>query len=359
MKCKKLIALGLSAVTALSLSVPAFAENTIITGTYSEIKIDVTIPGTGEATINPYNMPVKAMYKPATGEAEAIGTLTTAGKIATQPLIGYSTCEVALDVGATVTGTAKGDLMLASKDITGVKTKSAVIYLECKQDNTLTVAEVSSDAADKPISGIKGTNAVSAFNAWPATTYSFADGADNGGKLLVGAVAKTGTKLCTLAAGADTVKADGTAGTDGVLDPQAGGFMLARLGGDVVQNPTTAWTARDGVVVNVAFTFTPAEPKEGGEISLSEDSIAANPTVTVLAPEGVTFSGNETYAWEIVTADGSGVGLLNGSSSTASILDSDGATTNLVAAKEFTVKCTVTDGGIKYVSTSEALQLTA
>ena len=69
MKSKKLIAMGLAVVMTLALCVPALAEDTVITGMYKEIQIDVDIPTVGTAVINPYGMPVKAMYK-ATPEAE-------------------------------------------------------------------------------------------------------------------------------------------------------------------------------------------------------------------------------------------------------------------------------------------------
>lgn len=357
MKSKKLIALGLAVVTTAALAAPAFAADTVINGMYKQIKIDVEIPTVGKAVINPYNMPVKAEYVDIADDnkVKELSALTTAGKIATQPLIGISTCEVALDVGATVTGTPKGDLMLAAKDLTGLKTKSAVVYLECKQDMTLVVGDVAATdpavAADKAISGIKGAKAVDAFNAWPASTYNFNTDAAaekaNSDKVLVGTTAKNKAKLCTLAAALP----DAT--DNNKLKPQQGSFLLARLGGDVVQNPTEAWTTQDGVSVNVAFTFTPAEPKEGGTIELNAGANLATCTVKVNAPEGVTFGATGvTYDWKVVDIDSNASTITAGTAGTATIAAATGS--SLTASKKCTVTCTVTDvTGIKYVSEDE------
>lgn len=58
MKSKKLLSLGLSLVMSLSLAVPAFAaannsNTTEISGTYKDVVIDVDVPATGAAFINP------------------------------------------------------------------------------------------------------------------------------------------------------------------------------------------------------------------------------------------------------------------------------------------------------------------
>lgn len=358
MKSKKLIAMGLAVVMTLALCVPAFAEDTVITGMYKEIKIDVEIPNTGSAVINPYNMPVKAMYQPATGDPEEVGALTTAGKIATQPLIGVSTCEVALDVGATVTGTPKGNLILANKDISALKTNSAVVYLECKQDTTLDktkLATAGSEATEKPISGIVGADAVTAFNAWESSTYNFgtdaAAAAANSDKVLVSESGATKLGLCTLAAAKDNA---------GTMEPQAGSFLLARLGGDVVQSPLDAWTAADGVVVNVAFTFTPAAPKEGKAFSTNGtgDAVAAGAPVKITAalPDDVTAVGTVTYKWELV--EGGTAKIVSVKSGTegqaqATFLGTANDGTDIVAGN-FKAKCTVSDDtGIQYVTVQE------
>lgn len=356
MKSKKLIAMGLSVVMTAALAVPAFAEDTVITGMYEEIKIDVEIPNTGTAVINPYNMPVKAVYVPESGDPEELGALTTAGKIATQPLIGVSTCEVALDVGATVTGTPKGDLMLANKDVSALKTKSAVVYLECKQDTTLDktkLATAGSEATQKPISGIIGADAVTAFNGWASSAYNFGTDdtakAANADKVLVSEAGSTKLGLCTLAAAKDNA---------GTMEPQAGSFLLARLGGDVVQSPTEAWTSKDGVVVNVAFTFTPAAPKAGK--ALTKTAVAAGAAVTLKAdlPDGVTAVGTATYKWEIVESGTAKVGSIKTGDDvkqTANFYGLDAAQTGSdIVTGKFKVRCTVSDDtGIKYVTEEE------
>lgn len=344
MKCKKLIATGLAGVMTLALAAPSFAADTVITGKVEEIEIAVEIPGKTTAVINPYEMPIQALAPQTTGDPKKMGALTTAGKIATQPLIGVSTCEVALDVGATVTGVPQGDLMLSNRDISTLRTKSAVVYLECKQDTTIATADALATAAD-PISGVAGAKAVAAFNAWPKSSYNFATddvaAKANADKVLVTEAGSTKLGLCTIAAAKDTLDATGSAGTDGELDPQPGGFFLARLGGDVVQNPTDPWVAADGVIVNVSFTFTPAAPKEGGTISISGAVADSNVKVKAVKPDGTDFTADATYEWTI-TDPGTTTAT---SVSTSGALQSAGT----LATGTIKIKCTVTDGGVKYI----------
>ena len=349
MKSKKLIAMGLAVVMTAALAVPALAANTVITGMYQEIQIDVDVSPVGTAVINPYGMPVKAMYK-ATPEAEpvAVDTLKTAGKIATQPLVAVNKCDVTLDVGATVSGTVKGSLMLASKDVSTLKTKSAVVYLECKQDTTLDNTNLSSTDADQPIEGVKGADLVAAFNDWDATSYDFGTDAVNAGKILVGTTAKTKANLCTMAA------AEESATPGDPMEPQKGSFMLFRLGGDVVQAPTDAWTAKDGVVVNVAFTFTPAAPREGGAITGTAAVAASKLVATVAAPAGVTFSANARYVWAVVEDNGTAIDTATDNGDGTCDFTSSGT----LAAGTVKVTCTVTDMGIQYVTPATELTVT-
>ncbi len=354
MKCKRLISMGLATVMAMALGVPALAANTVITGTYQEIKIDVAIPTTGTAVINPYNMPVKAM-----SGTDEVGALTTAGKIATQPLIGISTCEVALDVGATVVGAPKGNMMLASEDISEETTNSAVIYLECKQDRTLYASDVTTNTTLKPISGIAGDSAVNAFNQWATSTYNFATDVtaetDNKDKVLVTETENTKQGLCTIFKGTEI---------SGTMKPQQGSFLLARLGGDVVQNPSEAWSNRDSVAVTVSFTFTPAAPKVG--LTIAKDTAAGKMKIGDNTNQGLVdggandtapAAGQLTYKWEVVDSGSTGV-------TTATLRNAD--TNQVTLAKTangsavfdagtIKLKCTVTDtlSGVQYVSEFE------
>lgn len=361
MKCKKLIALALAGVMTLALAAPSFAADnaTVITGMFKEITIDVVVPRTGSAVINPYSMPVKAVYgKDESGKELDAGNLSTAGAVSTQPLVAINKTDVALDVGATVTATVKGSLLLGKAAITdSTKTKTAVVYLETLNNAELDAAKqldagdiLDEDAEDaKPICGMDGTKVVAAFNAWETTSYDFTTGAKNEGKVLAGATAVTKTKLCTL--GAATIGVP-EGGTEEVATPDASGFMLYRLGGDVVKNPSTAWNEKDGVSVNVAFSFSPTEAKEGGVIEESGTDPAAAISLTYTPDDdSIAFTdgdGASTVKWQLLSAGTTNYESIDAS---GSLVVAEGKT---AAAGKIKVRATaVTAAGLKFYKEKE------
>lgn len=63
MKLKKILSMGMAVAMTAALAVPAFAADadapqnvTEITGTYTETVIDVVVPATASAVINPYGL---------------------------------------------------------------------------------------------------------------------------------------------------------------------------------------------------------------------------------------------------------------------------------------------------------------
>lgn len=347
MKCKKLAALALTGVMTLSLAAPAFAAGTStkITGLYKEIPIEVSVQPTGSAVINPYSMPMKAKADDLTTEFKE---LTTAGQIATNPLVMYNKTEIDLDVGATVSvALTKGSTLeivqtkvnnVASGKTPAETAKKAQVFLEATRNTTLTDADV--DTAATPdttanICGIDGNAVVTAFNSWEAEDYAAA----NAYQILANPdEAVTKEKIALLSGG--------LADADGDVSPSQGSFVLYRLSGSVTKNPEEAWTAKDGFDVNVAFTFTPAETEEGGAIS-----IAASNKLSIAAPSGVTLSGDETYRWQLIDAtDASKVESIEDATTATPTLKAS-STTSVQSGESVTVKCTVTDGDTIYVTT--------
>jgi len=232
MKINKLLPLTLAGTMALSMAVPAFAEGetdpaapknqTVITTTYKEIEIAVTVPTTVTAFINPYGLPMKI------DEAKDDSPVLS-GKIASLPATVSSQCkDVDLQVGATVTATLPEDttVKLATEPLAADDTsKSIYSYLEVAS-SALTGA---SDAA--------ATNTAFATEAnWKTTQKTEA----------ITARGVTNDNLATLK------KAD----KDGkAVD---GGVAMFRIAGDVVQTPNVAWDAKDTLTYTIQWTFMPA-----------------------------------------------------------------------------------------------------
>lgn len=352
MKCKKLIALALTGVMTLALAAPSFAAETknatVISGMFEEIEIDVIVPSTGSAVINPFSMPVKIVTgKDADGKPTYGAELETAGAISTQPLVAINKSGVALDVGATVTATVKGSLLLGKAAITdSTKTKTAVVYLEAINNEDLgltgedkvdydTLMPETAASGDTLVKGMSAAALVKMFNAWETTSYDFTAGAKNEGKILAGATAVTKAKICTL--GKTTVTPPEGEETEPTVTVADSAIMLYRLGGDAVKNPSTAWNSKDGVTVNVAFTFSPTTGTEEGEISLDEDD-----GVTLKYEiDGVSATG--TVKWELLDAG-----------TTEVTVDKDGGTVTLNKAGKIKVKATATaTDGTKSYATGE------
>lgn len=363
MKCKKLITFALTGAMALSIAAPAFAAEsnlaTEISGGYDEIEIAVTVQPTGTAVINPYSMPVQAMYKPETGDASSVGELTSAGQIATQPLVMVNKSSVNLSVGAEVTATmptASQMELVTTAPTSKITDKQALVYLEMKRDTTLRESDITTSTSKKPICGIDGSKVVEAFNAWPASTYN-----------------KSAKDQVVVNPEESTVKQDmaimnaaskgATASSKNTANP--GSFVLYRLGGVVVKNPDEAWTKKDTFTVNAAFKFTPVASQATGAVTATNTVLASN-ALAVAAPSTLTggFSANATYYWEIVDeGDYDPIEFKDATVATPHLLASAGdgdenPDTELSAGGTIKVKCTVTDGNVIYVSEDTEITLT-
>ena len=226
---------ALAGALAVTMAVPAFATSTVIDGSYEEPTIEVTLPQTGEALINPYGMPVE-LNPDATTPSSVVGA-----QIVTKPLAIVNNSAVDLKVSATVTATAKGDLRLAtSKPSSTDTTKSAYVYMQ--MTNSTLDANNASTGADA-IAGMGLDDVAAAVAAWEQKAYTSAT------DLLLSATAPVTKNDMLILKASDTTGANPAA--------QVGSVGLYRLAGQVVASPRDAWAEADGFTATVAFSFRP------------------------------------------------------------------------------------------------------
>lgn len=252
MKIKRILATALSVAMALSLAVPAFAEDTppapknqiIITGAYAESDIDVVVPSTANAVINPYGLGTTVT------KSDGNTKVTLTGQIMTPALAIKNKSNLKLNVGATVSAVINdgSTMKLATNTTKGVGDdpdaegyvppatgKSAFVQLEVVAAPSTVIGSDDGDLQDLIIDeSAKESN-------WTAAK-----------KLTVGTKAVSSTEaLATLNAG---IGAD----EDTFADYKAGSIGLFRLAGDCVTSPKEAWAATDGFVATIVFSFAPA-----------------------------------------------------------------------------------------------------
>lgn len=304
---KRFASSALAGVMALSMAAPAFAagDTTVVTGTYTPITLDVTVPSTGKAVINPYGLPLEL--------AEGINVVNE--KISTAaPLMVENRSAVALKVGVKeVVGIPKGELQLVATDPATDETakKAHVVFQmfpadgikEDNYENETTVA--TAFAALKKDQG--GHDSAKDVNVMPASgTPAKGESKDN---------------IIQLEAGT----------TDGKL--KDGGAAFFRLSGEVAKK--ASWAATDGFTAKIVFSFEPNvsdgsddggdDGGDDGETTTPPSIAAAGGVTTVGAaadltltltpnlPEGVTVG---TWNW---TSSDTSKATVSGSGTTATV----------------------------------------
>lgn len=258
---KRLASAAVAGVMALSMAAPAFAAETAtnITGTYRAITLNVTVPTTGTAIINPYGLPYDISGSTVSGQQITTGA----------PLLIQNKSAVPLSVSASAIGQVKGDfLFAASAPADTVTTKSGYVLVQMFAADGVT----ETNAADTEVLAQK-------FAALPENSD------DSTKDIVVGTTAASKNDILTLRAGS----------SDGELVD--GGAAFFRLGGKVVKSPATAWASTDGFTVKVAFTFEPTiMTASAGTLAANDttlDSTFTSSTTATLTPDlptGVTVS---------------------------------------------------------------------
>lgn len=217
MNQKRLFCAVLALVLLLSVQ-PATAaagtgniRSTTITAKCRIPVIKVTVPATGSVYLNPYKLTVSI-----DGEGRYDQIICT-------PCVIANESDIPLQVDVKVTGAINpgSDMELATKstsDSTSTR-KMAFIYFEIQSTDTRNPRDVYWD------------------DVYDKSKHIVISTAEEG---------KSKKNVLTLAAKTP----------DGKM-AEEGGYAAFRLTGDAIEEPQSAWNAKDGISVTVAFTFTP------------------------------------------------------------------------------------------------------
>lgn len=268
---KRFGTVAVAGVIALSMAMPAYAGSTTTTpntykttinGSYTSPTLNVTVPGTVTAVVNPYGLPFDLVEGEVTikGDNAKISTGTA--------MLIENRSNSALKVGAKVKGTVKGTgVAFATTSVTDAETdKKIFANFEAFNAPTLNEDNFSDEATQANLfKDLKSADAVLKLNV--STTETAATDA-NGGLIL----------------------------REGAADAlQNGSVGVFRLNGNATKKPTTDWAAGDGFTVEITFSFEPAEYKGTslGALTVSNSTLTLtgtkNGTVTApTMPTGVT-----------------------------------------------------------------------
>ncbi len=241
LKLKRILSIALSGAMCMALATTAFAagNETIITATFEEPEIAVTVPATVAAFINPYGVDVNY-------DAADDARVLSGFQILSAPNCIYNLSGMDLSVSATVTGeivertdkdTTKAMKFATASTDGGIATaKSAYVTFQMKVDD-----------------GIVGESTDIVGDLYNPLAEKWAADADADGEVVVKAGETAGEDLVAL-------KKANLSGTN--PKAVAGGGALIRLNGDCVTAPKVAWDEQDSFKVTVAYTFMPTTIEE-------------------------------------------------------------------------------------------------
>lgn len=325
MNMKRFASTVLAGTMALSLAVPAMAEDqtTVITATYADTDLEVTVPATAAAVINPYGLPVQM--------EDAVTSLSGQPITIAAPLLIQNQSSVALKVGASIATTVETGMTLETADGGDYNTNQAKeLYVEFQ----------AFEAA-----GIDGSTAEDPTKTNPA--WAGLKDADAALKVAL----DTAGAVNAAATGDDLVLREGKDGLS-----QAGGVAFVRLSGKVAKK--AAWAETDKLVATITYSFEPATyTKSAGTLSTPANLSAGGGTardITLTLPAGVTPN-DAGLTWEWATSDTADVTIADTSGSgtyKASI------TPNAAGTFTVTVSFVGTDG-IPYTATSGTITVAA
>ena len=221
LKLKRILSIALAGAMSMALATTAFAagDETVITATFEEPEIAVTVPATVAAFINPYGVDVN--YDASDDARNLSVSATVYGAI----------------VERTDKDTTKAmKFATAPTDGSTVTTKNAYVTFQMKVDD-----------------GIKGTAGDIVDTLYNPLAEAWAADDDADGEVIVKVGETAGADLVALK------KAD-LSGTNPAA--VAGGGALIRLNGDCVTAPKIAWDEQDSFTVTVAYTFMPTTIEE-------------------------------------------------------------------------------------------------
>lgn len=271
MNKKRFASLALAGAMAVSMAAPAVAadQNTVITATYQETELAVTVPATASAIINPYGLPVTM--------EDAVTSISGQPITMAAPLVIENQSAVALKVGANVKTVLTGITALetaANKGTVAGDTTGKKIYVEFQAFTADGVDGTS--AADPTVTNPKFAALKDSDAVLKAVLDASTAGVDATGDLV-------------LREGKDAMSQDG-------------GVAFVRLSGVAAKKPATDWAETDKFVTTITYSFEPSTyTKSAGTItgagSATDIANGGDLTVTLAPdlPDGVTVA---TWAWE-------------------------------------------------------------
>jgi hypothetical protein len=246
---KKILSLALAGAMVASLAIPSFAADetesatnraTKVTGNYQAVDIAVVVPTTGKVIINPYALPVEILAKDTTNNTAAVKVEKQ--QIVTVPMAIKNQSGTKLNINISYTASVTGAFTFATapiEDITKDTKNDGFVYIDVQS---------APSSVKGATSAVTAAAIAAAWKDMTPTEYS----ADTDNVLAVKATTTAVSK-----AGMGTLAA-ATLDNDGAFSEYAeGSIAFVALTGQVAQNPKTAWVAKDGMTVNLAYTFTP------------------------------------------------------------------------------------------------------
>lgn len=269
MNTKRFASTVMAGVLTMSLAVPAMAADsqTVITATYAETTLDVTVPANTNATINPYGLPVTL--------GDAVTTLSGQPITIATPLMIENKSSVALKVGASIETTVETGMTLETADAGDYDTNTGKELF----------VEFQAFTAD----GIDGNN-----SADPSVTNpKWAALKDTDAVLKVALDSTQSVDATAVVNGEDLILREGK---DTLA--QSGGVAFVRLSGKVAKKAD--WATTDKLVATITYSFEPATYVKsagtiaGGTALTSGGTTSAVLTLTPALPSGVTV---DTWTW--------------------------------------------------------------
>lgn len=319
MNMKRFASTVMAGALAVSLAVPAFAagNSTNITGTYRAITLNVAVPTTGSAIINPYGLPFEL------GAATVSGQQITTGA----PLLVQNKSSVPLSVSASVVGTVKGNFEFSAAAVnptTEIDNKANVVFQMFEAPGVTAANATDMDVLNPMFAALEDDDALNST--------------------VIGTTATNAADITVL----KQANADGD-----VVD---GGAAFFRLSGTVAKKPTTAWATTDGFTAKVSFTFEPGQLRaSAGTIAtgtLTNDNTldGSIDTSTILTLTPTLPSGVTVDEWTWTSSD------VAAATVTVDSTDSKKATAQYVAAGSTTI--TVSGTGSDNVAYSATINIT-
>lgn len=337
MNMKRFGSIVMAGALALSLTAPAFADDApagqvVISGSYEDIPISVSVPSTGTAQINPYGLPVNFAL------SDTITNVSVSGQqITSVPLSIRNQGATKLSVNATLavdtSGTDNG-VIVKEADLTTENGKEINLALQVAglNDNKYAVSSLDTDLDDNII------KAFAADATWANAKSLKAKDTDAGTAIADATVAKSASALAVLGAATEETGGLITYGKDSIAVFRLTGKLnespVKTVSGSDVDDP---WVATDKFSATVVFKFKPAKD---ASVTLDASDVASlkaqagQNTGNVVAAfnAGDTDLTAASYAWAFAAGT---TGLtVSGTTATGAV--------NCTAAASAVLTCTVT-----------------